>query len=94
MAVIGTTCWVACFWWMKRISTEQNRMMDQLREQGRRIEKLSKIEHDLIKEVHPQVGEIKEGMAEMIAVVKENSGEMIAAVKAATDRASTGADEK
>ena len=94
MAVIGTTCWVVCFWWMKRISTEQNRMMDQLREQGRRIEKLSKIEHDLIKEVHPQVGEIKEGMAEMIAVVKENSGEMIAAVKAATDRASTGADDK
>jgi uncharacterized protein YdeI (YjbR/CyaY-like superfamily) len=48
--------------------------LDQLREQGKRIEKLSKIEHDLIKEVHPQVGEIKEGMAEMIAVVKENSG--------------------
>ena len=44
-----------------------------LREQGKRIEKLSKIEHDLIKEVHPQVNEIKEGMEEMIAVVKENS---------------------
>jgi hypothetical protein len=29
--------------------------------------------HDLIKEVHPQVNEIKEGMEEMIAVVKENS---------------------
>ena len=44
-----------------------------IREQGKRIEKLSKIEHDLIKEVHPQVNEIKEGMEEMIAVVKENS---------------------
>ena len=33
--------------------------------------KLSRIEHDLIKEVHPQVGEIKEGMEEMIAAVKE-----------------------
>jgi hypothetical protein len=42
-------------------------------EQGKRIEKLSRIEHDLIKEVHPQVGEIKEGMEEMIAAVKENS---------------------
>jgi uncharacterized protein YdeI (YjbR/CyaY-like superfamily) len=47
--------------------------LDQLREQGKRIEKLSTIEHDLIKEVHPQVNEIKEGMDEMIAVVKENS---------------------
>jgi len=47
--------------------------LDQLRDQGKRIEKLSRIEHDLIKEVHPQVNEIKEGMEEMIAVVKENS---------------------
>jgi uncharacterized protein YdeI (YjbR/CyaY-like superfamily) len=47
--------------------------LDQLRDQGKRIEKLSRIEHDLIKEVHPQVNEIKEGMDEMIAVVKENS---------------------
>jgi hypothetical protein len=81
MAVIGTACWGVCFWWMKRISAEQCRLMDQLREQGWRIEQLSTIEHDLIKEVHPQVGEIKEGMGEMIAVVKENSEEMIAAVK-------------
>ena len=58
---------------MHRISTKQNYLLDQLREQGRRIEKLSKIEHDLIKEVHPQVTEIKEGMNEMIAVVKENA---------------------
>ena len=43
---------------MGRISAKQNYLMDQLREQGRRIEKLSKVEHDLIKEVHPQVGEI------------------------------------
>jgi uncharacterized protein YdeI (YjbR/CyaY-like superfamily) len=47
--------------------------LDQLREQGKRIEKLSKIEHDLIKEVHPQVNEIKEGMDEMIAVAKKSS---------------------
>ena len=73
MTVAGTVCWVACFSWMYRISANQNRVMDQLREQGKRIEKLSLIEHDLIKEVHPQVGEIKEGLAEMIAVVKENT---------------------
>ena len=74
MTVAGTICWVACFWWMSRISTKQNALLAQLREQGKRIEKLSKIEHDLIKEVHPQVSEIKEGMEEIMAVVKENSG--------------------
>ena len=40
---------------------------------GQRIEKLSKVEHDLIKEVHPQVGEIKDGMDAMVAAVKENA---------------------
>ena len=73
MTVVGTVCWAVCFGWMHRISAKQNRLMEQLREQGKRIEKLSKIEHDLIKEVHPQVSEIKEGMEEMIAAVKENT---------------------
>ena len=58
--------------WMRRLSIKQNALLDQLRAQGKRIEKLSQIEHDLIKEVHPQVGEIKDGVEEMIAVVKEN----------------------
>jgi hypothetical protein len=73
LTLLGTVCWGVCFWWMHLISTKQNSLLDQLREQGKRIEKLSKIEHDLIKEVHPQVGEIKEGMDEVLAVVKENS---------------------
>jgi hypothetical protein len=73
MTLIGTICWGVCFWWMRRISIKQNFLLDQLRDQGRRIEKLSKIEHDLIKEVHPQVNDIKEGMEEMISVVKENT---------------------
>ena len=73
MTVVGTVCWGVCFWWMHRLSVKQNALLAQLREQGKRIEKLSKMEHDLIKEVHPQVNEIKEGMEEMIAVVKENS---------------------
>jgi hypothetical protein len=81
MTSLGTVCWGVCFWWMGRISAKQNHLMDQLREQGRRIEKLSKIEHDLIKEVHPQVGEIKEGMDEMIAAVKENTANHPAAAK-------------
>ena len=73
MTVAGTACWVVCFIWMYRISDKQNRVMDQLRDQGKRIEQLSRIEHDLIKEVHPQVSEIKEGMDQVIAAVKENT---------------------
>jgi hypothetical protein len=75
MALVGTACWAVCFWWMHRISAKQNYLLEKLGEQGKRIEKLSKIEHDLIKEVHPQVNEIKEGMEEMIATVKENQGD-------------------
>ena len=60
MTLAGMGCWVACFWWMYVISKKQNNLLDRLGEQGKRIERLSKIEHDLIKEVHPKVGEIKE----------------------------------
>jgi hypothetical protein len=88
MTLIGTVCWAICFWWMYRISAKQNSLLDRLTEQGRRIEKLSKIEHDLIKEVHPQVGEIKDGMDEMIAAVKENT-EITVAAAAATPAAKT-----
>jgi len=96
--VVGVGCWGVCFWWMKRISTEQNLLIGRLREQGKRIESLSKIEHDLIKEVHPQVGEIKEGLDEMIAAVKENSEEITAAVRESAERTAPapegkGADE-
>ena len=73
LTLAGTLCWVVCFWWMYRISAKQNALLDQLHAQGKRIEKLSKLEHDLIKEVHPQVGEIKDGMDAMVAAVKENT---------------------
>ena len=73
LTLTGTLCWVVCFLWMHRISTKQNALLDQLHSQGKRIEKLSKHEHDLIKEVHPKVGEIKEGMDTIVAAVKENA---------------------
>jgi hypothetical protein len=44
-----------------------------LHEQGKRIEKLSKLGHDLIEEVHLQVREIKVGMDTVVGVVKENT---------------------
>jgi hypothetical protein len=73
MTLVGTGCWVVCFVWMYRISGKQNKLLDRLTEQGKRIERFSKIEHDLIKEVHPQVGEIKESMEVVVAAVKENT---------------------
>jgi hypothetical protein len=45
---------------MHRISSRQNAMLEELHEMTTRIEKLSRTEHDLIRDVHPQVGEIKE----------------------------------
>jgi hypothetical protein len=56
---------------MNNQGTGQRCVEPWIRGPGKRIEMLSRIEHDLIKEVHPQVHEIKEGMDEMIAVVKE-----------------------
>ncbi|HEY2625946.1 MAG TPA: hypothetical protein VGI41_04250 [Candidatus Udaeobacter sp.] len=43
-----------------RISSRQDAMLQELHEMTTRIERLSRAEHDLIREVHPQVGEIKE----------------------------------
>jgi hypothetical protein len=69
LAIADMGCWMVCFWWMHRISTRQDRLLAELSEQGRRIERLSKAEHDLIKEVHPQVAEIKEGVQAMTSAV-------------------------
>jgi hypothetical protein len=84
MTLLGTACWGICFLWMYRISREQNQLLDRLTEQGKRIEKLSKVEHDLIKQVHPQVSDIKEGIDEVVAAVRENTD---AAPAAAASRA-------
>jgi hypothetical protein len=74
MTGVGTLCWIVCFWWMHRISSRQDALLKQLHDQSRRIERLSKAEHDLIKEVHPQVNEIKEGVNEVAEAVKQGNG--------------------
>jgi len=56
LTLIGTLCWLVCFWWMYRISVKQNALLAQLHAHGKRIEKLSKLEHDPIKvtdNLHP-----------------------------------------
>jgi hypothetical protein len=69
LACIGTVCWVVCFWWMHRISSRQDAMLEELHEVTTRIEKLSQAEHDLIRDVHPQVNEIKEKVQTVKEVV-------------------------
>jgi hypothetical protein len=56
---------------MHRISSAQNRLLKQLADQACRIERLSAAEHDLIREVHPQVAEIKEGVQDVKEAVAE-----------------------
>lgn len=66
---IGTACWVVCFWWMHRLSARQQTMLEELHEVTKRIEKLSEAEHDLIRQVHPNVEEIKESVKDVAAAV-------------------------
>jgi hypothetical protein len=74
IAWIGLACWAVCFVWMHRISARQESLLRELREVTRRIEHFSKVEHDLIREVHPQVSEIKESVEEVSeAVSKQNA---------------------
>src|SRR5215218_2103462 len=54
---VGTGAWVICFWWMHRISTRQDALLTELRE-------LARTQHDILREVHPDVGEIKEHVVE------------------------------
>ena len=72
LTIIDTICWPVCFWWLHTISAKQNRLLEQLGEQAGRIEKLSRAEHDLIREVHPQVEEIKEGVLDMKQAAEPN----------------------
>ena len=69
LGCIGTVCWIVCFWWMHRISSRQDAMLEELHEMTTRVEKLSQAEHDLIRDVHPQVNEIKEKVQTVKEVV-------------------------
>ncbi len=69
LAWIGTGCWVACFWWMHKLSSRQETMLQELHDVAKRIEKVSQAEHDLIREVHPNVEEIKESVKDVASAV-------------------------
>jgi hypothetical protein len=72
---VGLGCWCVCFWWMRRISSRQDAMLKELREMTTRIEWLSRAEHDLIREVHPQVGEIKEHVESVAEAVSSGDSD-------------------
>ena len=67
---IGMACWIVCFLWMHRISSRQNAVLKELHGMTTRIEQLSKAEHELIREVHPQVGAIKEQVENVAQAVR------------------------
>jgi hypothetical protein len=69
LAWIGTACWVVCFWWMHRLSSRQETMLKELHAVTKRIEQLSKDEHDLLREVHPNVEKIKESVQDVAVAV-------------------------
>ena len=65
LAWVGTACWLVCFWWMHRLSARQEMMLKELNDVAKRIEQLSKAEHDMLREVHPKVDEIKESVKDV-----------------------------
>ena len=69
---LSLTCWVVCFWWMHRISSRQDALLGELHQMAKRIEQFSKVEHDLIQEVHPQVTEIKDKVENVAQAVKND----------------------
>lgn len=70
----GMACWAVCFWWMHRISSRQDSMLRELNEMARRIEKFSRAEHDLIKEVQPAVANIKERVDDVHGAIVSEGG--------------------
>ena len=51
-------------------SRRQDSLLNELREQTRRIEHLSQVEHDPIQEVHPKVEEISQDLGRVAEAVK------------------------
>lgn len=65
VSILDIACWGVCFWWMHRISERQNAMLEELQQQARSIEDLSKEEHEILKELHPTVQKIDETVAQV-----------------------------
>ena len=73
LTVLNFACWGLCFWWMHRISARQDRLLSALGEQAQRIERIAKDEHQLLREMHPAVEDIKAGVREVQSSVEEKA---------------------
>jgi signal transduction histidine kinase len=71
LTALGTGAWVVCFWWMHRISSRQDGMLAELREQAVELAKLNRTESEVLQEVRPEVGEIYESLGEVSEKVEE-----------------------
>ena len=76
LAIANIGCWCMCFWWMHRISTRQNAVLDQLRKQAQRIENISEEEHAILTEVHPNVESIQKRVDEVSDEVTRVKGKV------------------
>jgi len=65
LTIADVACWCLCFWWMHRISSRQDAVLDQLRKQAERIENISKEQHAILTEVHPNVESIQKTVDEV-----------------------------
>jgi len=76
LTIANVAFWGICFWWMHRISTRQNAVLDQLRQQAQRIEKISKEEHAILSELHPNVESIQKSVDEVSDEVTRVKGKV------------------
>jgi hypothetical protein len=53
LSVFSAACWPVCFWWMHRISANQNAMLEDLRKEAGEVRKISEEEQDLLRDLHP-----------------------------------------
>ncbi len=72
LTILDSGCWLLCFWWMHRISSRQEAMLQELREQAERIEEMSKVEHDMVKEMHPKVESMEGDISKVAEAIKAN----------------------
>jgi hypothetical protein len=66
---VDLLCWIICFWWMHRISSRQDAVLDELHQVTKRIEQVARSEHELIRDVHPQVNQIKKRVETVVQAV-------------------------
>lgn len=72
-AFVDLACWIVCFGWMHRISSRQDSLLLELRDQARRIEDVSKAEHDILTDLHPSVQKIEKDLDEVSGKIETTS---------------------